>query len=93
MPVLVTDSPHGSEAAWKAVSDDGNLADARDDDDDESSQHQCSDCATWSPRTRTEHTLISSRHGWRLLRAPNETGGFEFTWRCPRCWAAFKSRP
>src|SRR5258708_11467505 len=56
---------------------------AQDDDDDEdelgddgpaSSQRLCVDCGASAPRTRTAHTLISSKHGWRLERIPEPDG-------------------
>lgn len=62
-----------------------------DDDDDPASQRTCVDCSAHAPKTQTAHTLISSKHGWRLSRARvNE--GYNFQWRCPKCWAAHKTR-
>jgi hypothetical protein len=64
-----------------------------DDDDVASSQRRCIDCAIWAPRTRTEHTLISSKHGWRLERIAEGDGRYRFEWRCPKCWHSYKLRP
>lgn len=66
-----------------------------DDDDDgdvDGSTWYCVDCGASSPKTRTAHTLISSKHGWRLARIPDDKGGYRFEWRCPGCWTAFKQQ-
>src|SRR5690349_16474193 len=66
------------------------------DDDDDSDVDgptwYCVDCGASSPKTRTAHTLISSKHGWRLARIPDDRGGYRFEWRCPGCWSAFKQQ-
>lgn len=62
-----------------------------DEDEEPGSQRQCVDCGSHAPRTQTAHTLISSKHGWRLSRA-RATEGYSFQWRCPKCWAAYKAR-
>lgn len=64
--------------------------DARLDDDEPSSRRTCVDCGAVAPRTQTAHTLISSKHGWRLARARAEDG-YRFHWRCPKCWAVHKA--
>jgi hypothetical protein len=68
-----------------------------DDDEDEdegaeaaSSKRLCVDCGASAPRTKTAHTLISSKHGWRLERIAQENGHFRFDWRCPKCWLAHR---
>ena len=53
----------------------------------------CTDCKTESPEVETNYTLISARHGWRLSRTLDARGKLLMQWRCPRCWALFKSRP
>ena len=64
-----------------------------DDDDDEAvSQWSCVDCGAASPATRTAHTLISSKFGWRLARLQEADGSHRFEWRCPGCWDAYKQR-
>ncbi len=66
-----------------------------DDDNDEEpgSPRQCVDCGACAPRTQTAHTLISSKHGWRLSRARDATAnGYTFQWRCPKCWASHKTK-
>jgi hypothetical protein len=50
----------------------------------------CTDCAATSPETQTQYTLIA-RHGWRVIRARG-VGQEGIEWRCPTCWAAYKSR-
>jgi hypothetical protein len=65
-------------------------------DDDEDEEHVpsdrcCVDCKACAPKTQTAHTLISSKHGWRLSRA-RASDGYTFQWRCPKCWAVHKTR-
>jgi len=38
------------------------------------SRRQCKDCKIFAPPTETAHTLISSRHGWRLSRKQTPHG-------------------
>ena len=52
---------------------------------------QCADCRALSPENRSEYTLISSRYGWRLARVVR-AGKQTLEWRCPTCWAVYKSR-
>ncbi|MFO0618553.1 MAG: hypothetical protein U0414_38530 [Polyangiaceae bacterium] len=67
------------------------LNDNHDDDEPSVAERCCVDCGAKAPKTQTAHTLISSKHGWRLSRAA--TGdGYAFHWRCPRCWVAHKTR-
>lgn len=51
----------------------------------------CVDCHAESPRTHTSYTLISSAHGWRLMRRVDENGRNIMEWRCPQCWAKHKA--
>jgi hypothetical protein len=46
----------------------------------------CHVCEVSAPPTRSAHTLISSRHGWRLLRGADGAGGVQ--WTCAKCWRA-----
>jgi len=62
------------------------------DDDAATSQRQCVDCGALAPSTRTLHTLISSKHGWRLERVAQADGSHAFDWRCPRCWLFHRHR-
>ncbi|NUP09092.1 MAG: hypothetical protein HOW73_23830 [Polyangiaceae bacterium] len=64
-----------------------------DHEEEDDSSWYCVDCGTSSPKTKTAHTLISSKHGWRLSRIADEQGGYRFEWRCPPCWAAHKQHP
>lgn len=57
------------------------------DDEDDEFRRQCGDCKEWSPPTRTQHTLISSRYGWRLAREVQPDGTTQLVWRCPNCHA------
>ncbi len=50
----------------------------------------CADCGTKSPETNTQYTLIA-KHGWRVVRTGG-VGQASIEWRCPGCWASFKSR-
>jgi len=52
----------------------------------------CVGCKAHAPGTHTAHTLIGSKHGWRVMRRPGVIGRAAFEWRCPRCWAAFKAQ-
>jgi hypothetical protein len=56
-------------------------------------RHRCVDCKSDSPPTNTDFTLISTRFGWRLHRERDAvTGRWNFEWRCPKCWEAFRGR-
>jgi hypothetical protein len=70
------------------------FGDEQEDEDDEaqSSRRRCVDCSAWAPPTKTAHTLISSKHGWRLERISEARGHFRFDWRCPACWNLHKAR-
>lgn len=64
-----------------------------DEEDEPGSPRQCVDCGACAPKTQTAHTLISSKHGWRLSRARDgASDGYTFQWRCPKCWASHKSK-
>lgn len=56
------------------------------------SVRRCVDCHVDAPKTRTAHTLISSKHGWRLHRSRSDAGETILAWRCPTCWHKFKTR-
>ena len=58
-----------------------------------SSQRLCVDCKSAAPRTKTAHTLISSKHGWRLERVAESDGSYRFDWRCPKCWLLHRKVP
>jgi len=47
---------------------------------------KCDDCRLTAPPTRSAHTLISARHGWRVTRSELLNGSFSLTWFCPDCW-------
>jgi hypothetical protein len=51
----------------------------------------CVGCRRRAPNTQTTHTLIGSKHAWRVLRQPERKGAEALEWRCPRCWAAYKA--
>ncbi|MGC4092464.1 MAG: hypothetical protein QM756_32220 [Polyangiaceae bacterium] len=55
-------------------------------------RNRCVDCSTLSPKTDTNYTLISARHGWRLTRQVDESGRNVLQWRCPRCWEKYRRR-
>jgi hypothetical protein len=48
----------------------------------------CHVCGISAPPTRSAHTLISSRHGWRLLRGERDAGAGRIQWICAKCWRA-----
>jgi hypothetical protein len=50
----------------------------------------CVDCNKTSPPTRTEHTLLSAEHGWRLHKGQSTDGTVVMQWRCPTCWRNYK---
>lgn len=56
-----------------------------------SSQFYCADCKIASPPTRTGTTLVTSKYGWRAVRIPTAEGSAA-EWRCPDCWAAYRTR-
>ncbi|WP_437675795.1 hypothetical protein [Sorangium sp. So ce131] len=53
---------------------------------------RCVDCGTAAPKTETNYTLISSRYGWRLTRTLDADGRRTLEWRCPGCYALFRSK-
>lgn len=55
------------------------------------SDRACVDCTKIPPATETPYTLISSQHGWRLV-FENIDGKRMPVWRCPSCWARYKTR-
>jgi hypothetical protein len=56
-------------------------------------QTHCFDCGIVSPEIETNYTLISSKHGWRVIRNTDQFGKAVMEWRCPKCWAIRKSQP
>jgi hypothetical protein len=50
----------------------------------------CADCGATSPETQTQYTLIA-KYGWRVVRT-HGVGQVGIEWRCPTCWAQYKSR-
>ena len=73
----------GRHAAWSEIVDD---------DEEPQPQRHCVGCKTLAPPTRTAHTLISAKHGWRLQRAADHDGGVRMEWLCPECWNARRAR-
>ena len=61
-------------------------------EDSATSQYRCVDCGASSPPTRTAHTLISAKHGWRLSRKKLSDGSTAYEWRCQGCFTAAKAR-
>ena len=51
----------------------------------------CMGCRRRAPANASPFTLISSKHGWRVRRTPEVSGRAGLEWRCPKCWAAYKS--
>jgi hypothetical protein len=58
-----------------------------DDGASETKRPECTDCGALSPPTETNYTLISQRHGWRLVFCADASGRRTAEWRCPKCWA------
>lgn len=50
----------------------------------------CVDCKKTAPDVVGDTTLVSGM-GWRLRRHVEADGTVVLEWRCPACWAAFKS--
>jgi hypothetical protein len=50
----------------------------------------CVNCMKRSPETDSDYTLLSSQHGWRLMRTKAASGVVLREWRCPSCWGDFK---
>jgi hypothetical protein len=50
----------------------------------------CIDCKVPAPITKTDYTLISKTHKWRLERR-REHGMLVLEWRCPTCWQRHKA--
>jgi hypothetical protein len=48
-------------------------------------------CGVEAPETETDFTLISARHGWRLVRRTSTGGDLIIEWRCPECWQHHKA--
>ena len=59
--------------------------------EEQETQHRCTTCNALSPPITEGDTFLSTRYGWRLHRFANEKGQICFEWRCPACWARFKS--
>lgn len=52
----------------------------------------CVACRKLAPAESSALTLISSKHGWRLLRTRYEDR-VEVEWLCPPCWATRREQP
>jgi hypothetical protein len=48
-------------------------------------------CGLQAPQTDTHYTLISSTHGWRVVRGHTASGDTALEWRCPACWKSYKA--
>lgn len=48
---------------------------------------RCGGCGAPAPPTDTNYTLISQKHGWRLVLQEDESGNRVGQWWCPACWA------
>lgn len=57
-------------------------------DEPATAPRKCSDCGATAPGTRTAYTLISAKHGWRLLRDADA----QMIWLCPACANARRGR-
>ncbi len=54
--------------------------------------HRCVDCNTPVPDSHSAETsTFTSSIGWRLKVRVDEKGERQPEWRCPRCWAMFKT--
>jgi hypothetical protein len=47
---------------------------------------RCGGCRAPSPPTNSNYTLISQKHGWRLVLKEDESGNRVGQWSCPACW-------
>jgi hypothetical protein len=55
-------------------------------DESRCNRHVCHGCGVTAPDVATDFTLVSVRHGWRLLRR-KEGDTIVLEWRCRACWA------
>jgi hypothetical protein len=55
-------------------------------------REKCVGCGARAPRTDTNYTLISQRHGWRLTRSDGPDGKKISEWRCPVCYAKLREK-
>lgn len=53
-------------------------------------QQQCCLCGAASPMTKTNYTLISTKHQWRMELRTEEDGSRVPCWYCPSCWQVAK---
>lgn len=53
---------------------------------------QCCRCGGTSPATDTNYTLISAKHGWRLVLEHDESNRRIGKWWCPECWSEHRER-
>lgn len=60
-------------------------------DDDPVEDRVCIACGKRAPSESSALTLISSKHGWRLLRT-REGDRVAIEWLCPACWATRRER-
>jgi len=58
--------------------------------DDDPIVRQCTSCERRSPPARSDYTLFSVQHGWRLDRCVFPDGRAALAWYCPFCWKAKK---
>jgi hypothetical protein len=56
-------------------------------------QPTCVECGRLAPPTDTNYTLISQRHGWRLVIEKTKDGRRASVWRCAECWSLRKTGP
>lgn len=88
--------PEETDVSTKPFLPQAFLPDLEEEDEDEGSgaaaRRTCVGCHHLSPPTRSEHTLISAQHGWRLSRVPVAGGEARLEWRCPSCWAKHRHR-
>jgi hypothetical protein len=54
-------------------------------------QPECVVCGRRAPPTDTNYTLISQRHGWRLVIEKTAEGRRASVWYCAECWSVRKN--
>jgi len=52
---------------------------------------ECVHCGKRAPPTDTNYTLISQRHGWRLVIEKLPDGRRDSVWHCAECWSLRKA--
>jgi hypothetical protein len=53
---------------------------------------KCLDCRAQAPETVVGDTSVSTTFGWRLIRRTMADGSRTVEWRCPACWAKYKTK-